>query len=72
MLCWVYHQLTMFNPRELLNYVHVALGGHHAIYERLTNLRKLFMKCPIIKSKLMETCGRESQVEQPLHWILVY
>jgi hypothetical protein len=31
----------------------------------------MFTKCPIIKLKLMDACGRESGAEQPLHWTLV-
>jgi hypothetical protein len=32
----------------------------------------MFVKCPIIKSTLVDTCGRESCVEQPLHWTLIH
>jgi hypothetical protein len=32
----------------------------------------MFAKCLVIKSTLMDTCGRENHVEQPLHWTLVH
>jgi hypothetical protein len=42
----------------------VQLHGH------TSNTNNRFMKCPIIKSELVDICGRESCVEQPLHWRL--
>jgi hypothetical protein len=32
----------------------------------------MLAKCPIIKSELVDVCGRESHVEQPFHWTLVH
>jgi len=69
-------QKNHWNAKELLNYVHEMPSGHHAIcIEILNNLwdiNNMFVKCPIIKSKLADACGRKSRVEQPLHWILIH
>jgi hypothetical protein len=67
-----------WNTKELLNYVHEALSGHQAICIEilietlLWKTNNMFAKCPIIKLELVDIYGRESHVEQPLHWTLVH
>jgi len=61
---------------DLLNYVHELLGGHKVIcseiLEEFMKDYNMFVKYLIMKSELVDACGRESHMEQPLHWTLVH